>query len=121
MKLLKLIKYIFLLFVIGISVMIIFLWNIQEDLPNANISDYFPNEITKIYDNNYDLLYHVGTRDRFYIEYDDIPIKMIHAILAAEDKTFFQHQGYDIKGIINAFLVNIKNICYKLDLYYINL
>ncbi|GIR65719.1 MAG: hypothetical protein CM15mP70_08260 [Pelagibacteraceae bacterium] len=40
--------------------MIIFLWNIQEDLPNANISEYFPNEITKIYDNNYDLLYHVG-------------------------------------------------------------
>jgi len=54
MKLFKLIKYIFLLFVLGISIMIIFLWNIQEDLPNANISEYFPNEITKIYDNNYD-------------------------------------------------------------------
>jgi hypothetical protein len=25
-------------------------------LPNTNISEYFPNEITKIYDNNYDLL-----------------------------------------------------------------
>ena len=119
MKLFKLIKYIFLLFVLGISIMIIFLWNIQEDLPNANISEYFPNEITKIYDNNYDLLYHVGTRDRFYIEYNDIPLEMIQAILAAEDKTFFQHQGYDIKGIINAFLVNLKNIYSKTNSNYV--
>ena len=119
MKLFKLIKYIFLLFVLGISIMIIFLWNIQEDLPNANISEYFPNEITKIYDNNYDLLYHVGTRDRFYIEYNDIPVEMVQAILAAEDKTFFQHQGYDIKGIINAFLVNLKNIYSKTNSNYV--
>jgi penicillin-binding protein 1A len=119
MKLFKLIKYIFLIFVLVISVMIIFLWNIHEDLPNANISEYFPNEITKIYDNNYDLLYHVGTRDRFYIEYNDLPLEMIHAIIAAEDKTFFQHQGFDIKGIINAFLLNLKNIYSKKNSNYV--
>jgi penicillin-binding protein 1A len=113
MKLFKLVKYIFLLFVLGVSVMIIFLWNIQEDLPDSNISEYFPNEITKIYDNNYDLLYHVGARDRFYIEYEDIPTEMIQAIISAEDKTFFQHQGYDVGGIINAFIVNLKNIYSK--------
>src|SRR6056300_1442489 len=119
MKLFKLVKYIFLLFVLGISIMIIFLWNIKDDLPNVNISEYFTNEITKIYDNNYDLLYHVGARDRFYIEYNDIPVEMIQAILAAEDKTFFQHQGYDIKGIINAFLVNLKNIYSKTNSNYV--
>ena len=113
MKLFKLVKYIFLLFVLGVSVMIIFLWNIQEDLPDSNISEYFPNEITKIYDNNYDLLYHVGARDRFYIEYEEIPPEMIQAIISAEDKTFFQHQGYDVGGIINAFIVNLKNIYSK--------
>ena len=113
MKLFKLVKYIILLFVLGVSVMIIFLWNIQEDLPDSNISEYFPNEITKIYDNNYDLLYHVGARDRFYIEYEEIPPEMIQAIISAEDKTFFQHQGYDVGGIINAFIVNLKNIYSK--------
>ena len=91
MKLFNLLKYIFLVFVLGISILIIFIWNIQEDIPKSNISDYFPNEITKIYDENYDLLYHVGTRDRFYLEYSDIPLNMINAIMAAEDKTFFEH------------------------------
>ena len=35
---------------------------------------------------------------------------MINAIISAEDKTFFQHQGFDVKGIVNAFIINLKNI-----------
>ena len=119
MKLFNLLKYIFLIFILGISILIIFIWNIQEELPDSNISDYFPNEITKIYDENYDLLYHVGTRDRFYLEYSDIPLNMINAIVAAEDKTFFNHQGFDIKGITNALITNIKNIFKKTDSNYV--
>ena len=71
---------------------------------------YFPNEITKIYDRNYDLLYHVGDKDRFYLEYSQIPKYMINAILSAEDKNFFKHQGYDLEGIIRSILVNLENI-----------
>ena len=113
MKLLKYLQYIFLLSVLGISIMILYLWNIQQDLPDHNISQYFPNEITKIYDEKYELMYHVGNRDRFYLDYEDIPEGMINAIISAEDKTFFQHQGFDIKGIANAFIINIKNIYSK--------
>ena len=51
MKFFRLIKiHFFTYYVLGISIMIILLWNIQEDLPDSNISEYFPNEITKIYD-----------------------------------------------------------------------
>jgi len=119
MKFFRLLKYIFLLIILGISIMIILLWNIQEDLPDSNISKYFPNEITKIYDENYDLLYHVGTRDRFYLEYEDIPQDMINAIISAEDRIFFEHQGFDFKGIVNAFVVNIKNIFSKKNNNYV--
>ena len=90
--------------------MILYLWNIQQDLPDHNISQYFPNEITKIYDEKYELMYHIGNRDRFYLDYQDIPQNMINAIISAEDKTFFEHKGFDIKGIINAFYINLKNI-----------
>ena len=85
------IKFIFLSILILISVTVISLWNIQSNLPDTNISDYFPNEITKIYDTNYDLLYHVGTKDRFYLEYEQIPKEMIEAIISAEDKNYFSH------------------------------
>ena len=113
MKLLKYLQYIFLISVLGISLIIIYLWNIQKDLPNHNISQYFPNEITKIYDEKYELMYHIGSRDRFYLDYEDIPQNMINAIVSAEDKTFFEHKGFDLKGIANAFIINLKNIYSK--------
>ncbi len=119
MKLLKYLQYIFILFVLGISIVIIYLWNIQHDLPDHNISQYFPNEITKIYDEKYELMYHVGNRDRFYLDYKDIPREMINAIISAEDKTFFRHQGFDIKGILNAFIINLKNIYSKNNYHYV--
>ena len=113
MKLFKYLQYIFILCILGISIAILYLWNIQQELPDHNISQYFPNEITKIYDEKYELMYHVGDRDRFYLEFNDIPQNMINAIISAEDKTFFQHQGFDIKGIVNAFIINLKNIYSK--------
>ncbi len=119
MKLFRYLQYIFLLSVLGISIMILYLWNIQQDLPDHNISQYFPNEITKIYDEKYELMYHVGNRDRFYLDYEDIPLNMINAIVSAEDKTFFQHQGFDIKGIANAFIINLKNIYSKNNYSYV--
>ena len=99
--------------------MILYLWNIQQNLPDHNISQYFPNEITKIYDDKYELMYHVGNRDRFYLNYQDIPKNMINAIISAEDKTFFYHQGFDIKGIINAFIINLRNIYSKNNSNYV--
>ena len=119
MKLLKYLQYIFILSILGISIIILYLWNVQQDLPDHNISQYFPNEITKIYDDKYELMYHVGNRDRFYLNYQDIPKNMIDAIIAAEDKTFFKHQGYDIKGIINAFIINLKNVYSKNNSNYV--
>ena len=113
MKFFKFLQYIFILSVLGTSIIILYLWNIQQNLPDHNISEYFPNEITKIYDDKYELMYHIGNRDRFYLDYKDIPEDMINAIISAEDKTFFQHQGYDIKGIVNAFIINLKNIYSK--------
>ena len=109
----------FLSAILAISLLIISLWNIQSELPKSNISEYFPNEITKIYDRNYDLLYHVGTKDRFYLDYNQIPKTMIDAIISAEDKNFFEHNGFDLSGIIRAIYVNINNILFKDNKQYV--
>lgn len=45
---------------------------------------------------------------RSYIEYKDIPISFIKAIVAAEDHEFFTHPGFDLKAIFRAFLANLK-------------
>ena len=43
-----------------------------------------------------------------YIPYEDIPKVFIKAIIAAEDKNFFKHQGFDVKAVIRAFWTNYR-------------
>ncbi|MBW1796871.1 MAG: transglycosylase domain-containing protein [Deltaproteobacteria bacterium] len=45
---------------------------------------------------------------RKYIRYQDIPKYFIKALIAAEDRNFFNHPGFDLKAILRAFLANIK-------------
>ncbi len=44
----------------------------------------------------------IGEKRRIPLEYPDIPIRMIQAIISAEDDRFFQHFGIDLKGIARA-------------------
>ena len=45
---------------------------------------------------------------RRYIQYRNIPPQFIKAIVAAEDKNFFTHPGFDIKSIARAMLANLR-------------
>ncbi|MBW2029333.1 MAG: transglycosylase domain-containing protein [Deltaproteobacteria bacterium] len=45
---------------------------------------------------------------RKYIEYKDIPQNFLKAIVAAEDKNFFSHHGFDLRAILRAMIANIK-------------
>ncbi len=44
---------------------------------------------------------------RVQLRYDEFPITLVHAYMAAEDKTFFEHSGLDYPGIISAIVTNI--------------
>lgn len=43
---------------------------------------------------------------RELLSYDEIPPVMVHAILAIEDRRFFEHSGVDLKGLGRALLRN---------------
>lgn len=43
---------------------------------------------------------------RELLSYDEIPPVMVHAILAIEDRRFFEHSGVDVKGLGRALLRN---------------
>ena len=47
---------------------------------------------------------------RLFVPYESVPEVVINSFLSAEDKNFFSHPGIDAKGILRAFLKNIKNI-----------
>ena len=47
-----------------------------------------------------------GVEDRVSIPFSDIPVSMRNAIVAIEDRRFYEHHGVDYKGIIRAALTN---------------
>ena len=44
-----------------------------------------------------------------YMAYNDIPKTFIKALVAAEDKNFFHHWGFDLKSILRAFVANLRS------------
>lgn len=45
---------------------------------------------------------------RMYVHTDDVPKDFINALLAAEDKNFYNHMGVDFSGILRAIWINIR-------------
>ncbi len=45
---------------------------------------------------------------RMYVHADDVPKDFIDALLAAEDKNFYNHIGIDFRGILRAAWINIR-------------
>jgi membrane peptidoglycan carboxypeptidase len=50
-----------------------------------------------------------GAEDRVSVPVSDIPVAMRHAIVAIEDRRFYEHHGIDYRGIIRAALTNQEN------------
>lgn len=50
-----------------------------------------------------------GEKDVYYLNYDEIPVDAVAAIVSIEDKKFYQHSGIDYKAILRAVKAMIQN------------
>ncbi len=68
------------------------------------------SQSTKLYDRTgKTLLYEIhGEEKRTVIPFDEIPISIKQATLAAEDANFYNQPAFDWRGILRAFWVNLK-------------
>jgi penicillin-binding protein 1A len=62
----------------------------------------------RIYTRDGKLISAIGDQRRIPVRYDQVPKKLIQAILATEDDRFFQHHGIDWQGILRAAVTNLK-------------
>jgi penicillin-binding protein 1A len=68
---------------------------------------YDPSVSTKIYDCNGDLISELFEENRTIVDHGTIPDIVKQAFLAAEDRNFYLHSGFDLPGIIRAIIVDI--------------
>lgn len=60
-----------------------------------------------LYDNKNDLIYQ-GSRSNEWVNLEDISDNLKNAVIAVEDKNFYNHHGFDYLRIAKAMLTNIK-------------
>lgn len=80
------------------------------DLPNPSVlsTNYIP-KTTKIYDRNDVLLYEIyANQNRTLVRLSEVPHDLINATIAIEDKDFYVHPGFDLRGILRAFISNVQ-------------
>ncbi|MBV1859857.1 MAG: transglycosylase domain-containing protein, partial [Nannocystaceae bacterium] len=78
--------------------------------PIQNIADYSDQApgVTRIYARGGAMLAELAREHRAYAGYDEVPEDLVHAVLAAEDRRFFEHGGLDHRGLARAALANYR-------------
>ncbi len=87
--------------------------SLVSDLPNPEqiVTAQEDFQTTKIYDRNGRLLYEIidpTGGDRQWRKLEEISPYLICATVAIEDKTFWENQGFDLRGIARAFVANLR-------------
>ena len=82
-----------------------------HDLPDyQQLADYQPPMVTRMHAGDGRLLAEFAKEKRVFVPIGAMPKLVIKAFLSAEDKTFYDHPGIDIPGIIRAMLTNLSRI-----------
>jgi penicillin-binding protein 1A len=80
----------------------------SDDLPEVSALDnYTPNTITRVLGRDGSLVGEFAVERRVVVRYDDIPVTLRQAILAAEDAGFFDHAGLSISRMMLALARDI--------------
>ena len=91
--------------IVTILVIIATYFYIKPSLPKINLVDESELQMPmKIFTKDGKLIGEFGEIKRRATDYDDIPINIKNAFLAAEDANFFNHQGISYKGLIRSFI-----------------
>lgn len=80
-----------------------------SDLPKlSNLSFNYISKSTKILDRNGVLLFEIyANQNRTIVDLDQIPKDLKNATIAIEDREFYRHSGFDIKGITRAIFIDL--------------
>lgn len=82
---------------------------VSATLPKVEtLSDYRPPLITQIYADDGSIIAEYSQERRILVPFDKIPKQLVQAFVAAEDSSFFKHQGIDFQSILRAALKNVR-------------
>jgi penicillin-binding protein 1A len=86
-------------------------WHFSRDLPDyQQLADYEPPIVTRVHAGDGRLLAEYSTERRVFVPISAIPLRVVDAFLAAEDKNFYSHPGIDLPSILRAVFTNFEHV-----------
>ncbi|NCB13550.1 MAG: penicillin-binding protein, partial [Erysipelotrichia bacterium] len=102
---------IFLGVIVG-AITFVYLYDLYQEIKDDidSVVNYNPKQSTQFFDKNGKLLANTfKDENREYVNYDDIPARVIEGLVAIEDTQFFEHFGVNPDAISRAVIKNIQS------------
>ena len=74
------------------------------------LADYEPPVTSRVHAGDGRLLAEYAIEKRVFVPVNAMPRRVVQAVLSAEDKKFYRHQGIDFLGVVRAALTNLRNL-----------
>ncbi len=85
------------------------LYSLYSELPDiVRLEKFRPSLVTKVYDRDEELIGEFFIERRALVSYEDLPDNFVKALVAVEDKRFWDHFGIDVIGLVRAIIANFK-------------
>ena len=78
-----------------------------------SLTEYRPKLPLRVYSSDGFLMAEFGEERRAFIKIQQVPKKMKNAILAIEDRRFYQHKGVDAVGVARAIVKNLAGASHE--------
>ena len=75
--------------------------------PIANLSDFRPNMVTTFYSSDGEVIKTFNACTFSKVSISDVPKQLQQAVIATEDKNFYNHHGYDLLGLSRSMIENV--------------
>ena len=104
------------LFTVFGSMLVVFAYilYLSIDLPSIEqLENYDPDLVTRIYSTDGELLNELYFEKRVFLELDQIPQHMLNAVVAKEDRRFYDHWGISMRDVFRAVIINTVTMSYR--------
>lgn len=96
-----------LLFLIPVGYLAYIIYNFEYE--TQKLINYKPRLTTEVYDRNGEKIANLFSDEhRYYVSYENIPPRMIEALIAIEDTDFFEHYGVNPDAIMRAIIKDVS-------------
>lgn len=75
--------------------------------PVYEMEEYTPSLTSKVFDRNGKLMHEFSIEKRSMVPLEEIPVDLQNGVVAMEDRDFFSHAGFSVRGILRALMHDV--------------